>query len=449
MIRKSLMAVIVSAACSVALSAESGPAKTKPAGVSAVTYTKDVAPILNKNCVACHRPGDVAPMSLMSYEQVRPWAKSIREKVSDGTMPPWHADPTIGKFANERRLAPKDVATLLAWVDGGMRQGDVKDLPPVPRFDDGGWRLGKPDVVFRIPEAQEVPASGVVAYKHIEVATNFTEDKWIVAGEIRPSDRAVVHHVIVYAQDPPGTERAPAGFQLRLPPADPNLAPRTPQPAPTPEQLAQRRQRGPRGWVLVGSGAGEQVSMFPPGTGKLVKAGSKLTFQIHYTPNGTATKDQTAVALMFAKETPEYELRTVGVANPRFLIPAGEANYRVDSAAEFTEDAVIFGLFPHMHVRGKSFDYRMVGPDGKSQPILSVPKYDFGWQTNYTFQTPMKVAKGSRLECTAYFDNSTNNKFNPDPTKDVRWGDQTWEEMMIGWMDYSVATKKPVTSASR
>ena len=279
-------------------------------------------------------------------------------------------------------------------------------------------------------------------YRHIEVPTNFTEDRWVVGGEIRPGDRAVVHHVIVYEQDPPGTERAPAGLQIKLPPADPN------QPPPTAQQQ-QRRQRGPRGWVLVGAGAGEQVTMFPPGTGKRVKAGSKLIFQIHYTTNGKATTDRTSVALQFAKETPEYELRTVGVSNPRFLIPPGEANYRVDSAAEFTEDAIVWGVFPHMHVRGKSFDYRMVGPDGRSEPLLSVPRYDFGWQTSYVFQQPLKVAKGSRMECTAFFDNSTNNKFNPDPTKEVKWGDQTWEEMMIGWMDYSVANQRVVRTASR
>jgi mono/diheme cytochrome c family protein len=441
--RKPLLALLL-VTCSVALWAESKASKAATNGAPAITYAKDVAPILNKNCVSCHRPGDVAPMALMSYEQVRPWAKSIREKVSEGTMPPWHADPKIGKFANERRLTPKEVATLVAWVDGGMRPGNPKDLPPAPRFDDDGWRLGKPDVVFSLPEEQDVPASGVVDYRHIEVPTKFTEDKWIVAGEIRPSDRAVVHHVIVFVRDPEGSPRLPAGLQLRLPPADPN------QPAPQPTAAQQqRRQRGPRGWVLIGSGAGEQVTAFPPGTGKLVRAGSTLIFQMHYTPNGHATKDRTSIALSFAKETPEYELRTVGVSNPRFVIPAGEANYRVDSAAEFTEDAVVFGLFPHMHVRGKSFDYRVVGPDGIAQPILSVPKYDFGWQTNYVFQEPLKVSKGSRLECTAYFDNSTNNRFNPDPTQDVRWGDQTWEEMMIGWMDYSVANQRVVRSASR
>ncbi len=449
MSRKSLMAVIVAAACSVALSAESSPAKTKAAGVPSVTYTKDVAPILNKNCVGCHRPGDVAPMSLMSYEQVRPWAKSIREKVSEGTMPPWHADPKIGKFANERRLAPKEVATLLAWVDGGMRQGDAKDLPPVPRFDDGGWRLGKPDVVFSLPEDQDVPASGVVDYRYVTIPTNFTEDRWIVGGEIRPGDRSVVHHVIVFAADPQGTQRPPAGLQIKLPPADPAFQAAVQNRQQQQQQPQAQRPRGPRGWFLIGSGAGEQVTMYPQGTGKLVKAGTTLTFQLHYTPNGKATKDRTQVGLYFAKAEPEYEIRTVGVSNPRFIIPAGEANYRVDSAAEFTEDAVVWSFFPHMHVRGKSFDYRMVSPDGRSEPVLSVPKYDFGWQTGYIFQTPMNVSKGSRLECTAYFDNSTNNKFNPDPTKDVRWGDQTWEEMMIGWMDYSVANQKVVRSSSR
>jgi mono/diheme cytochrome c family protein len=438
--RKSLLAFVLAATCAALLTAGGPAAKTTP-NTPVVTYTKDVAPILNKNCVACHRQGDVAPMSLMSYQEVRPWAKSIREKVSEGIMPPWHADPKVGHFANDRRLSPKEVATLVAWVDGGMLKGDPKDMPPAPQFQEG-WRIRKPDVVFSLPEEQDVPAAGVVDYRYPEVATNFTEDKWIVGGEIRPSDRAVVHHVIVFVVDPPGNERPPAGFQMKLPPPDAKF-----EAAVRNRPQGQRRGRG--GWFLIGSGAGEQVTMLPPGTGKLVKAGSKLIFQMHYTPNGKATKDRTQVALYFASAPPEYEIRTVGVSNPRFAIPAGEGNYRVDSAAEFTEDVIVWGLFPHMHVRGKSFDYKVVSPDGRAEPILSVPKYDFGWQTGYTFQTPMRLSKGSRLECTAYFDNSSNNKFNPDPTKDVFWGDQTWEEMMIGWMDYSIANQRVQQRASK
>ncbi len=403
----------------------------------ALSFNKDVAPIVFKNCTGCHHPGDVAPFSLMSYQTARPWAKSIREKVVMRTMPPWHADSHYGRFSNDRRLSQQDVDTIVSWVDGGALEGDAKDLPPAPVYPDG-WSLGKPDLVFSIPEEFDVPAQGVVEYQHFVVPTNFTEDRWVQAAEIRPGNRAVVHHVIVWIQEPGNTNRQPVGVQVLRPD----------QAVPPLQQPGQGRPRAPR-WngMLAGSGAGEQATFFRPGTARVVPKGSNLVFQVHYTPNGKSAKDRTSVGLIFAKEQPQFPIRTVGVMNGRFVIPAGEANFKVESAAVFTEDAQIWGVFPHMHLRGKSFEYRLIYLDGRSEIILSVPKYDFNWQNGYSFAKPLQVPKGTRLECTAYFDNSSKNAFNPDPTKEVRWGDQTWEEMMIGWTSYTVESQKVKTAA--
>jgi hypothetical protein len=425
-----------------------------PTPTSVVTFNKDVAPILNRNCANCHRPGEIGPMSLLSYKEARPWAKSIREKVVAREMPPWHADPNHGQFSNDRRLGEKDIATLVAWVDGGMKEGDAKDLPPTPKFTEG-WNIGKPDVVLTMPDEYSVPAEGVVDYQYMTVETKFTEDHWIQAAEIRAGNRGVVHHIIVFVQDPPGTKREPAGVQMKLVGGAADTLPR-PQirqaAAGEPRKVGEPRQAGAGGgnrgggagggWVLIGTAPGDSGGEMKPGTAKLVKAGSKLIFQIHYTPNGTASKDRSSVGLIFAKTPPEYEVKTMGVTNNRFVIPAGEANYRVESAAVFSEDSLVYSVFPHMHVRGKAFEYRLIYPDGHSEIVASMPKYDFNWQGSYRFKTPLEVPKGSRLECVAYFDNSKGNKANPDADKDVRWGDQTWEEMMIGWMDYSVKSQR-------
>ena len=376
-----------------------------------VTFTKDVAPIFYKNCTACHRPGEVAPMSLLTYKDARPWAKAIREKVVEKQMPPWHADPRHGEWLNDRRISQEAIDTIAKWVDGGAREGDPKDLPPAPEYTEG-WRIGKPDQTFSIPE-QAVPADGVVSYQYLTVPTNFKEDRWITAAEIRSTGRDVVHHVIVFVQEP-GTTRA-------------------------------------EGRLLVGFAPGEQPAMFAPGFAKKVPAGSNLVFQVHYTPNGTATKDISTVGLIYAKTPVKYAVVTRPVLEARFVIPAGDPNYEVKSAYTFTEPAHLYSFMPHMHLRGKDFVYRAVFPDGTSKILLSVPNYDFSWQTYYVTKEPVAMPKGTRIECIAHYDNSTNNKYNPDPTKAVRWGDQTWEEMMIGWMSFvydNPSPAKPTESKS-
>jgi len=372
-----------------------------------VTFTRDVAPIIYNRCAECHRQGQSAPMSLLTYEQARPWAASIREKVSARVMPPWLAGPGSMHFVNDRSLSQKEIDTVVAWADAGAPKGDDRALPPMPKFADG-WTLGQPDVVLKIGEDVPVPAEGVIPYKYFTIPTNFTEDKWIHASEIHAGNPGVVHHIIAFILEP--------------------------------GQTWGQRGGGGRGGFnkLSGFAPGEQPKVFPPGTAKLVKAGSSLVFQMHYTPNGKAGTDRSYVGLHFAKEPVLRKTMTGTAINAGFVIPAGEGNHEVRSTWTAPEDVRLVDLMPHMHVRGKDFLYTAVFPDGRRQVLLNVPKYDFNWQLLYRFGEPVQLPKGTRIECVAHFDNSTANKFNPDATKDVRWGDQTWEEMMIGWFDYVV-----------
>jgi mono/diheme cytochrome c family protein len=412
------------------LAGERGRASEKTA---AVTFSKDVAPILHAKCAICHRPGEMAPMSLVNYKDVRPWAKSIREKVVSREMPPWYADPSHGEFANDPRLSDQQIATVRAWVDGGAPEGDAKDLPPAPKFADAGWKFGQPDVVLSMNEAAEVPADGTVPYRYWAVPTNFTEDKYVRFAEIKRGAPSVVHHVIVSVREPDQGQLPPAGEikfgQQRVNPED----------AQRPQQQQARRGNNPDG-MLVGWAPGMSPLTLKPGNAKLVKKGSVFIFQMHYTTTGTAAKDQTSVGLWFSKEPVEKRVITKGVTtDPRTLIiPAGDPNFESRSSQTFNEDVHIHSFMPHMHVRGKDFEYKLVYPDGTSKVLLRVPKYDFNWQLTYFVKNPIAVPKGSRIDCVAHHDNSMANKFNPDPTITVRWGDQTWEEMMIGWIDYTI-----------
>jgi hypothetical protein len=399
-IMPSVVVAFLTAACCFAL--PSAGATGTAAGrdpAERVTFNKDVAPLIYSNCAHCHRPGEIAPMSLLSYKEVRPWARSIREKVVTREMPPWHADPHYGDFLNDRRLSKHDIDTIVAWVDQGAVEGDPKDVPLAPNFTEG-WNIGKPDQIFYLPQEYKVPATGVVDYKYFTVPTNFKEDRWIQAAEVRPGNRSIVHHVIVFSQG--------GGEPQRL---------------------------------IVGYAPGEQASILPDGLARKIPAGSSLIFQVHYTPTGTEGTDRSYVGFIFAKHPPADELLTRPVMNARFAIPAGDPNYQVESSYTFTEDAHIRSLMPHMHLRGKDFQFRVTYPDGKSSVILSVPKYSFSWQTYYLLKEPLALPKGTRLDCLAHFDNSEKNKYNPDPRKEVRWGDQTWEEMMIGWISYTLDSR--------
>jgi hypothetical protein len=415
--------MVSSVALTVVVRAQPAAQPAAPPKPAPVTFTKDVAPILYKNCVRCHRPDEIAPMSLLTYQDARPWAKAIRQRVAERTMPPWFADPAHGEFSNDLRLSQQDIDTIVAWVDRGAAKGDDRDMPPAPPYAPG-WTIAEPDAVFSMPEEYAVPADGVIPYLYYTVPTNFTEDKWIQALEIRPGNRKVVHHVIVSVLEP-NAARGPITQGAQRPPVD-----------------VVRSQLG-------GTTPNRPGAIFPAGTARLVKAGSSLVFQMHYTPNGEATKDRTSIGLIFSKTPPQKILRTGLAANNRFVIPPGDPNHEVRSATTVSEDVHLFTLMPHMHFRGKDFTYTAVYPDGRTEILLRVPKYDFNWQLTYSFKKPIALPKGTRIDCVAHFDNSSGNPANPDPKAEVRWGDQTWEEMMIGWYSYTRdAEQPPVVTAS-
>ena len=396
----------------------SGVAGQSPAAVRDVpTFSKDVAPIIYKNCATCHRAGDMAPMSLLTYKDARPWAKSIAEEVEAGHMPPWHAEAPRGTFLGERRLSDDDRGTLLKWALNGAPEGDPKDLPPPPTFTEG-WLVGKPDAVFEMAEPYAVPAQGTINYEYFYVPTDFKEPKWIQAVEVRPGDRTVVHHVLAYYRAAPDQQRTPL-----LNPSHPAGPPPSPSGTHPPQQL-------PFGRRLIGSYApGTNPQVFAPGTALRLEAGGIIELQIHYTATGTAASDRTKIGFVFSKDEKPREVLASAFLNPTFVIPAGKADVRVESDVTFLQDATLWGLFPHTHQRGKRWRYALELPDGSRRTVLDIPRYDFNWQTYYMFKSPLQVPAGAKLVATAWFDNSAANKSNPDPKMDVRWGDQVWEEM--------------------
>jgi hypothetical protein len=400
--------------------AADGQYANKPAdGVP--TFARDVAPILYNNCVTCHRPGEIAPMSLLTYAEARPWAKAIRDEVTDGTMPPWHADAPHGTFSNERSLTDAEKDTIRKWANGGAPQGDPKDMPAMPSFAEG-WSVGKPDVVLEMPEEYKLPADGTIQYEYFYIPTNFTEAKWVKSIEVRPGNREVVHHVLVYYRATPDMQRAnvfrPNVEKSKMPPD-----------AKDGVRLSPARQGLPPRRLLATYAPGTAPQVAPEGTAFRLEPGGLIELQMHYTTKGEPTTDRTRIGLTFAKEAPPQELRPGQFINGIFTLPAGAADVAVETDAEFLQDATVWGLFPHTHLRGKKWEYKMILPDGSSTTILSVPAYDFNWQTYYMFKEPLKVPKGAKIIATAWYDNSAANKANPDPKSDVKWGDQTWEEM--------------------
>ena len=421
------------------------PAAARPAANAIPTFTKDVAPILYKNCAGCHRAGEIGPMPLVTYADVRPQAKAIRDEVGDGNMPPWHADPKHGKFANDRSLTAAERDTLLRWANNGAPEGDPKDLPPVPKFTDG-WVVGEPDLVLTLPE-YKVPADGFVEYEYLEVPVELTEDRWIRSLEVRPGNREVVHHVIVHAR-PAQAERRPSALQF----ADGMNVPAGQTGGPV-EEGNQKRARGvsryPRpqrvGVAIGGFAPGTSTLTFEPGTAMLLRKGSTIVVQMHYTTSGKEASDQTKIGLFFAKQPPKEEMRFANLSNGNFVIPAGAPDHIVNAELTTTADITLYRLLPHTHLRGKRWQYTVTYPDGRSDVVLSVPRYDFNWQTDYVFAQPLKLPKGSRILAVAHYDNSAANKANPDPKVDVRWGDQTWEEMMFTGFVYSIDGMAPGT----
>jgi mono/diheme cytochrome c family protein len=371
-----------------------------------VTYAKQVSRIFQDKCQGCHHPGTAAPFSLLTYKDAVHWSGTIREVITEKRMPPWHADPHHGVFANDRQLSKEQLDTLVSWLDTGMQKGDDKDLPPARAYTEG-WLIGKPDVIFEMPAEQTVPATGVVAYQYFVTPTNFKEDVWIQAAEARPGNRGVVHHIIVSFRDPKSKGRSSGG-------------------------------NGIGDGFVVGTAPGDIPLILPPGMARKIPAGADLIWQMHYTPNGKEAKDRSQVGLIFykGKESPKHDALTRGVMRGDFVIPPGDANYLVESEWIVPRDTMLLSFMPHMHLRGKDFEYRAEYPDGRKEVLLSVPHYDFGWQTSYRLAQPLLLPKGTKLHCTAHFDNSANNPANPDPKQEVSWGDQTFEEMMIGFIDF-------------
>ncbi len=359
-------------------------------------------------------------MSFLTYEEVRPWAKGIRDEVADGTMPPWHADAPHGTFLNERGLTAAEKDTLARWANGGSPKGDPKDLPPVPAFTEG-WTLGKPDAVFEMTEPYKLPAEGTIQYQYFYIPTDFTEPKWVKSIEVRPGNRQVVHHVLVYYRAAPDMQRTSV---LR-----PSPSARTPPDKPDGVRLNPARPGLPPRRLLATYAPGNAAQVAPAGTAFRLEPGGIIELQMHYTTTGEPATDRTRVGLIYATETSPLEVRPGQFINGTFTLPAGAADVAVDADVEFLQDATVWGLFPHTHLRGKKWQYTLTLPDGTSRTILSVPKYDFNWQTYYMFKEPLKVPKGARIVSTAWYDNSAGNRSNPDPRTDVKWGDQTWEEM--------------------
>jgi hypothetical protein len=398
-----------------------------PATTSKVTFNRDVLPILQNRCQACHRPGEIGGMPLLTYKQARPWAKAIKEAVLSRKMPPWFADPHYGKFANDRSLSRQEIDLLAAWADSGAAEGDAKDAPSVREWADG-WVMDKPDAVIQMPSAFNIPAEGTIDYQYIVVPTGFKEDKWVQVVEARPTDRSVVHHIVVYIRDP-------SSKWLRGE-AEPGV------PFVPPPKTADGKRRNDIGGagndVLTIYTPGNSPDVWHPGLAKLIKAGSDLVFQMHYTAKGKAAVDQSRVGLIFGKTPPTERVMTIALGNTDFVIPPGDPNYKVTGSAELAYGSTLLSFFPHMHVRGKAFEYKLTQPGGETETLLKVPNYNFNWQLTYRLEQPLLLKPDAKFEVTGWFDNSANNPHNPDPAASVRFGEQSWEEMMLGFIDVAV-----------
>jgi hypothetical protein len=447
----------------IGLAAIASPAAAAQDPPATPTFAKDVAPIFYKNCTVCHRPGEIAPMSLLTYSDARPWIRSISTEVARGAMPPWHADPSHGEFLNDRRLSDAEKETILKWVAAGAPEGNAADLAPQPVYPEG-WAIGKPDAVFALGEEYPVPDSGTVDYKYFEVPTNLTEDRWIQAFEVKPGTPAVVHHVIVYARAPRRERPAgapPAGQNGGAPPARRqgpfSFAPGMDEPDSVKASAAHQETPNDRPFPQGGTGSfvggftpGQGVRVFQPGTALKLPAGSTLVFQMHYTANGKAAVDRTRIGFVFAKEPPKQEVIIAALVNANFTLPAGASSTRVDAEMTINQDTTLWSLLPHTHVRGRRWEIQATYPDGRSEVLLAVPNYDFNWQTDYVFKQPLKLPKGTVVRSSAWYDNSAANRTNPDPTSDVHWGEQTWEEMQFTAFTFTLDPQPtPATGAQQ
>jgi hypothetical protein len=399
---------------------------------SPVTFNRDVLPILQKSCQSCHRPGQIAPMPFLSYQSTRPWAKAIKEAVLARKMPPWTADPRYGRFLNNPTLTQREIDTLAAWAESGAPEGGAHDQPTPVSWPDG-WII-QPDVIVSMPDPFSIPAKGILELTEITVPNCFKQDTWVTAIEIRPGNRSVVHHAdLLVVPHKPGVKYGVPQAGAKERDADGVAIARVQK---------EDRLRPLRGIEAVYVPGTAPANYGLHGGAKLIPADSDFVIQVHYTPNGTATTDQTKVGFTLAKAKPARRFLTVIPTALRdeehFHIPPGDPNWETSTEVVFKQDAELVWFLPHMHLRGKDMTYRLLYPDGRSEIALSV-KYDFDWQFGYDLEKPIPIPKGTRLQVDAHFDNSANNRFNPNPNRAVYWGDQTWEEMMIPFFGVIVA----------
>ncbi|HKE22580.1 MAG TPA: cytochrome c [Bryobacteraceae bacterium] len=409
-----------------------------------VTFNKDVLPILQRHCQSCHRPGEAAPFSMLAYSEVRPWSKSIREAVVLRKMPPWFADSALGHFANDPRLSAAEISAIRAWVDAGAPEGNTAEAPPSVQFTDH-WKIGKPDLIVELPVDYQVPATGTVDYVWLATDMKLTEDKWIERVEVRPGSRSVVHHALAFTRAPGSKfhgDLQPGSFQSKEEKGQPESQPQTDD-----------------GLFAIGNSYGSGAEMIGdyvpngdpfiagPGQARLIRAGSHLLFQMHYTTNGRPTTDRTQVGIVFAKQPPKERIVNDAVVNQTIRIPPGAANHEARAVVTFQGDTEISDFGPHMHVRGKAMRYELIRKDtNKTETLLNVPAYNFNWQLKYQPRQWVRVHKGDQLRVTAWYDNSPNNSFNPDASREVRWGGQTWDEMLFAFFDFVIpADSSPET----
>jgi hypothetical protein len=376
-----------------------------PSATAAVTYHNRISRIVQNHCLECHRRGENGPFELNTYEDVKGNAAMIKKVIAKRTMPPWFAETNATHpFKNDRSLSERDRNDIARWVDAGCSEGDAADAPVAFAFTEG-WRIGKPDLSLEAPVAQAIPAKGVLRYRYVTVPTNLTEDKWVTAIEVRPSAPEVVHHLLVFIKLPPGDPRAPQ----------------------------YKAMNGGLNGYFAGMVPGQGHITFPEGTAKLLPKGATLVFQIHYTTNGTAVEDRPRIGFKFAEKAPEHEVLTRAASNRFFIIPANDPNFAITASHTFFQPVRLLSVNPHSHVRGKAFKYELIYPDGRTDVILDLPRYDFNWQIEHQFAEPIDVPAGTRLKVTGWYDNSKDNPANPDPSKAVGFGEQTWQEMMIGY----------------
>jgi len=402
-------------------------AQQRATPTKAPTFYRDVLPLLQQRCQVCHRNGGIAPMAFETYKESRAYAGPIAEAVLSRRMPPWFAEKGVGHFANDPSLTDGEIALLAAWAAGKAPAGNSADAPPARKWADR-WTIPAPDLEIRMTEPVTIPVSGDVDYTYEIVSTHFTEARWVQASEILPGLPEHVHHAVVYVRPPDSTwlRHAPVGKPF------------------TAATLSDPHDKKDAMWttsdILLTYAPGSTPDIWPVGMAKYVPAGSDLVFQMHYTTNGKAGEDLTRIGLIFAKETPAKRVLTLQLTNDHFVIPPGAPDYRVEAHGTLPNDALLLNFFPHMHLRGKRFEYNIVRADKSVEPLLRV-NYHFHWQMSYRLAEPLALKAGTELQAVAWFDNSKENPHNPDPTAAVRWGEQTYDEMMVGFFDVAVNSR--------